>query len=150
MKRIITLVVSVLVVGVIQAQGLHGRFNPEHFNAELEQYITREACLTPKEASDFFPLYKELMQKQRALYNTMARQRSVKPINEKGCREAIVKRDDIEVQIKLLLQQYHIKFMEVLPAAKVYDVMQAEDRFHREWFKRMAKNGRPPGRIAGH
>ena len=34
------------------------RFSPERFEAELEQFITTDACLTPEESARFFPLYR--------------------------------------------------------------------------------------------
>ena len=36
----------------------HDGFNPKRFQAELEQFITTNACLTPREAAKFFPVYR--------------------------------------------------------------------------------------------
>ena len=48
-------------------------FNPEKFEAELEQYIVTEVCLSPRESAQFFPLYREMRRKQRALFGAMRR-----------------------------------------------------------------------------
>ena len=41
--------------------------------------------------------------------------------------------------MKKLQQDYHNKFMKVLPASKVFRIIQAEENFHRQMFKRAAK-----------
>ena len=46
-------------------------FSPEKFRAEIEQFITKEACLTPKEASKFFPVYDEMNRKKRNIFDNM-------------------------------------------------------------------------------
>ena len=42
------------------------KFSPEKFDAELQEFITAQAKLTPQEATKFFPIYKEMQGKQRA------------------------------------------------------------------------------------
>lgn len=48
------------------------------------------------------------------------------------------KRDEYEIEIKEIQRTYHEKFMQILPAQKVYDILNAEDRFHRQMFKMAA------------
>ncbi len=110
------------------------KFDPNRYNAELQQFITREAALSPQEAAKFFPMYREMQQKQRALFQQMHRYKRIKPTDEKSCREMIKKCDDLDVQIKELQQLYHNKFLKFLPAGKVYDILKAEDKFHRQMF----------------
>lgn len=38
----------------------------------------------------------------------------------------------------MIQKTYHEKFLQILPAKKVYDILNAEDRFHRQMFKRTA------------
>ena len=40
------------------------KFDPERYQRELEAFICREACLTKQEAQAFFPLYRQMQQKQ--------------------------------------------------------------------------------------
>ena len=49
----------------MDAQNPHMRFNPERFEAEMEQFIVVQAGLSPTESAVFFPLYKEMQDKQR-------------------------------------------------------------------------------------
>ena len=149
MKKLLIILLFVALNADVQAQP-NQKFSPERYNAELQQFITREAALSPQEAAKFFPLYKEMQQKQRSLFQQMHRTRSIKPTDEKSCRDNIKKCDDLELQMKELQQLYHNKFLKVLPASKVYDIIKAEDKFHRQMLNRAAnKSGFPPGRPGG-
>jgi len=117
-------------------------FSPDEFHARLEQFITRAACLTPKEASKFFPVYKEMFQKQRALYDEMRNYKRIKPVGEAECKRCVEKMDKIDIEIKQIQRRYHDKFLQILPAGKVYDVIKAEDKFYRQAFKRAADRSR--------
>ena len=123
----------------LHAQNPMNRFDPARFEADLEQFITTAAGLTPNEASAFFPLYREMQKKQRSIYDQLRRYRHVDFNDDKACEKAISERDKLDVQIKELQQTYHNKFMKVLPARKVFLVIMAEDNFHRQAFKRAAK-----------
>ena len=144
MKRVLVIFFALnafLITVKAQFGQQHQGFDPKRFQADLEQFITREACLTPQEAAKFFPVYREMGQKQRALFEKGTPNRFVKPADEAKCRKAILDQDEMELQVKKLQQQYHMKFMEILPAAKVYDVIRAEERFHRQAFKQVAGAG---------
>ena len=39
--------------------------------------------------------------------------------------------------MKKLQQTYHNKFMKILPAGKVMEIIKAEDQFHRNAFRRI-------------
>lgn len=120
----------------ITAENPQNQFDAKRFQTDLEAFITQEVALTPKESARFFPLYREMMEKQRALFNKGKAYRHIKPSNEAACRKAIQEKDNIELQIKKLQQQYHNKFLKVISASKLYEVMKAEDKFHRQAFTR--------------
>lgn len=117
--------------GPQEQQGAFRQFDPAKFQVMMESYITKEAALTPQEASNFFPIYREYQSKQRSIFGQARRLRKIKPTDEKGCREAITKLDELDIQIKELQQQYRKKYLKVLPASKVYDIITAEEKFHR-------------------
>ena len=112
-------------------------FNPARFEADLEQFITTNACLTPKEASAFFPVYRKMMKKQRMLFDEMRRFRNINPKDNDACADAIRRQDELDIQIKQLQQEYHSRFMTILPAYKVMNVIKAEEKFHRQMFRKM-------------
>lgn len=117
-----------------------GGFNPQKFEKELQQFIIREAGLTPAESARFFPLFEEMQKKQRQLFDEMRFMRFVNTSDDKASLKAIRKMDDIDLQIKKLQQQYHVKFCKVLPAGKVLRIIQADEKFHRRIFKRFVKS----------
>jgi len=118
------------------------KFDPARFEAELEQFITVEAGFTPQDASKFFPLYREMRTKQRYYFDQMRKYDYVDFENDKQCAEAIEQKDKLDLVIKELQQQYHAKFMRVLPPKKVYKAIRAEDKFHKRAFHRIAKRGK--------
>ena len=124
-----------------------GRFDPQRFQKELEQFITKEAGLTPKEAADFFPVYREMMNKQRAVYAQAARYRYMKPKDNAECKKVILRRDELDLQVKEIQKTYHEKFLKIIPATKVFDVINAEDNFHRQSLRWVGGRNVPmPGR----
>ncbi|MCD8296758.1 MAG: hypothetical protein LUC88_04210 [Prevotella sp.] len=112
--------------------------NPDCFQADLEQFVTQKACLTPQEASLFFPVYAEMFRKQREVREKMKALKRVKPTSDAACKENILKLDNYEVEMKQIQRAYHEKFMQILPASKVYEIMEAEEQFHRQTFKQMS------------
>ena len=115
------------------------RFSPEKYQADLEQYITKEACLTPQEAAAFFPMFREMQKKQRALYNKMREDVRIKPTDEAACKKMIQKRDQVELELKSIQQTYHNKFFGVISPSMVFDVIKAEDNYHRGLLRNMGR-----------
>ena len=122
------------------ANGQHRKrppFNPAKFEADLEQFITVNACLSPSQAASFFPVYRQMMKKQRALFDEMRRLLMTNPKDNEACEEAIRKQDELDIQIKQLQQEYHGRFLMMLPANKVLSIIKAEEKFHRQIFRKM-------------
>ncbi|MCD8290065.1 MAG: hypothetical protein LUC91_01015 [Prevotella sp.] len=142
MKRFLLLIFVLSVLSYTNAQPKKDRPSPECFQADLEQFVTKKACLTPQEASQFFPIYAEMFRKQREVRDKMKVLKRVKPTTDSECKENIIKLDNLEVEMKQIQRAYHEKFMQILPANKVYDVMNAEEQFRRQAFKNMAEDMR--------
>lgn len=147
MKRLTVTLLSLALVLVASAQGFRPqpqqKFSPEKFQADLERFITQEASLTPEEAAKFFPLLREMYTKQRAIHGKIKKECRVKPDDEAECKKMVQKRDVYELELKTIQQTYHNKFLTVLPASKVCDVIAAEDRFHRRAFKNWSNQHKP-------
>ena len=138
MKTTVLMLLMLCTFGV--ANGQHKKrppFNPAKFEADLEQFITVNACLSPSQAASFFPVYRQMMKKQRALFDEMRRLRMINPKDNEACEEAIRKQDELDIQIKQLQQEYHGRFLTMLPANKVLAIIKAEEKFHRQIFKKM-------------
>ncbi|MBO4820053.1 MAG: hypothetical protein J5548_01120 [Prevotella sp.] len=141
MSRFIKIQLLMMLLAVaslnVAAQG-HNRFNPAKFKADLERFITVEACLTPREAAAFFPLYDEMNNKQRVLYDKMRELRRMKPIDEERCKKVIAEIDQLEIEIKQLQSNYHARFLSIISASKLFDVIKAESKFHRQAMRNAA------------
>lgn len=138
LRTIVLMILMLCTFGV--ANGQHRKrppFNPAKFEADLEQFITVNACLSPSQAASFFPVYRQMMKKQRALFDEMRRLRMINLKDNEACEEAIRKQDELDIQIKQLQQEYHGRFLMMLPANKVLSIIKAEEKFHRQIFKKM-------------
>lgn len=138
MKTTVLMILMLCTFGVANGQHKkHPPFNPAKFEADLEQFITVNACLSPSQAASFFPVYRQMMKKQRALFEEMRRLRMINPKDNEACEEAIRKQDELDIQIKQLQQEYHGRFLMMLPANKVLAIIKAEEKFHRQIFRKM-------------
>ena len=137
-RKVGVLLIMLFALASMQAQPKkRPPFNPAKFEADLEQFITTHACLTPKEAAKFFPVYRQMMKRQRMLFDEMRRFRHVDPKDSEACADAIKKQDELDIQIKLMQQEYHGRFLMMLPANKVLNIIKAEEKFHRQIFRKM-------------
>lgn len=138
LRTTVLMILMLCTFGVANGQHRkHPPFNPAKFEADLEQFITVNACQSPSQAASFFPVYRQMMKKQRALFDEMRRLRMINPKDNEACEEAIRKQDELDIQIKQLQQEYHGRFLMILPANKVLSIIKAEEKFHRQIFKKM-------------
>lgn len=136
------IIISLVTLFSIVASAQEKKFNPARFEADLEQFVATEARLTPAEAAVFFPLYREMRAKQFAYFSEQRRWCHVDETDEKACAEAVVRHDETDIEVKRIQKQYHDKFLRVIPATKVFRVLKAEDKFHRQLFKRSRSGGK--------
>lgn len=142
LKKIILVLLVALTTVQLQAQDKR-KFDPNRFQADLEQFITTEAGLNPRQAAAFFPLYRQMQNKQRMLFNKMRCYQHVDTRDQKAAEKAIKECDLIDLQMKELQQEYHKKFLKVLPAGVVLNIIRADEKFHRQAFQRMVKHDKP-------
>lgn len=140
-RRYIIVLLVLLCSVVVMAQEPK-KFDPVQFEADLEQFVATEARLTTTESATFFPLYREMRKKQMAYFGYHRRWHIVDESDDKACAEAIRRMDSNDLEIKRLQQLYHEKFLHILPASKVFRIIKAEEKFHRQQFKRAHFNGK--------
>ncbi len=141
-KNKIYIILVMLLVSWVSASAQpkkRGGFDPKKFEADLEQYITTNACLTPQEAAKFFPVYRQMGKKMRMLFDEMRRYHHVNCLDANACAEAIRRQDELDIELKQLQQEYHARFMLILPATKVFSIIKAEEKFHRQAIRGMKK-----------
>lgn len=134
MRHYIMILVSLLVVLTTNAQEQR-KFSPEKFDAEMEEFITQKANLSQQEAAKLFPLFRDMHKKQRELFKRMRNLSKDKPADDAACAEVIRECDKCNLELKQLEQNYHQKMMQVVSPSKLYDVIKAENHFHRKMMK---------------
>lgn len=145
MRRFSMVFLCLFAIVTLKAQDSGKKFSPEKFREDMECFITKDACLTQKEAAKFFPLYDEMKQKSRVIFDRMRQLGKNKPADEAGCRDVIRQRDKLDLELKKIQQTYHEKFLTVIPASKLFDVIKAEEKFHRRMLRK-ANGNNPPQR----
>lgn len=131
-------------VQVANADNLHRyqHLDPKDFIQLQKDFITKEAGLTEKEATEFFKLYFELQDKKRENNQriNILMKKMDGDIAEKDYGLIL---DDIyklrQTNSKLELDYYHA-YMKVISSKKIYQVMQAESKFRRKIIRGMNRN----------
>ena len=117
----------------------------EQFKARQQAFITEYAQLTEAEAEAFFPLYFDLQERKHELNNdvwNLLKEGRAKGVSEKKYEEILEGVYDTRLAIDRLEKSYFEKFKKVLSFKKIYQVQQAEMRFHREVLKNFGEEKR--------
>lgn len=148
MKKILmTIVLLFGILSLLPAQQNKG-FDPKVYQAELQAYVIKHAGITEAEAQKFFAIYGEMRQEERKLFSKIGEGWKQKPSTEEECRKAILEKDEREIQLKKIQQQYHLKMLKVLPATKVMPCLFFSEKFDRKKFREMS--ARKKGDSKGH
>lgn len=139
LKRIILMLCLILNAAFVCAQG---RFDPNKVRQETHKFITKEANLSAQEASRFFLIYDKMRSKQRVYFDRLRTLHNTKPKSAREASDIITKSDMLEIQLKHIEQRYHVEMLKVIPAEKLLQILEAERRFHRQVFRKMAGEGK--------
>lgn len=115
------------------------RFDPEKYSRDQEAFIIKDAQLTQQEVAAFMPLFREMQQKQRALFKQHRQYSRTNPQNDQEATQLIKNIDNVEMQMKKIEMHYHDKFLKVLSPIKVYKVHLAVNKFKHITMERVAK-----------
>lgn len=129
----------------IQGMAQDKKFSPKEFNTRFEAFATEEAKLTQKEAGRFFPLYREMKEKQRNYYKKMRElMKKLDNAQEESCytqaNEELIQYKTATAQVE---QEYLKKFRKILSDKKIFLIQKAEIRFHRQALKQAEKKQHP-------
>jgi hypothetical protein len=136
MKKFYLVVLTVLSLNVVKAQGPDPEINPnlEKLNAYKIAFFTKRLNLTSREAEKFWPLYNEFQDKRIAIQ--LGRQKLNRNVNqnelnmtEKDFIDTGDRLIALQVQEASLAQEYHKKFREILTPQKVIRLYQAENQY---------------------
>ncbi len=133
MKRVLA-VTLILIVLPFARSAAQNQNNMEKLNAYRIAFFTRRMNLTQQEAEKFWPVYNDFQDKRnRIQQQRMSLNRSINQnelnMSEKELIEAGDKMIELQVQEAALAQEFHKKFKEILPPAKVIRLYQAENQY---------------------
>ena len=140
---IVIMMMAMLTSAIAQPRG--ERFSPKEFRAHLEEFISKEAGLTASEGKAIFPIFHEMKEKQFKAQDKIFRLKRNGPASNASDKEfanAIQKIKNLEVEKAETEEEYYKKMCKVIPARKVFLVMQAEDKFHRRMLNNFNRQGR--------
>ena len=142
MMRKLLYILLLLTTAVTLSTQIQMKFDPEKFSRDQEAFICKEARLCPQEAEKFLPVYREMKNKQRALFHQQRKYARSKPQNDKEAAKLISDMDKIDMQLKKLQTEYHTKFCRVIPATKVFLCLQAEERFKHQIMNKFSQQNK--------
>ena len=134
-KRLLLLLCIFFSATLMHAQG---KVDFNRLKAETYRFITQEAGLTTQETARLFPIFDEMRTKQRGYFDRLRAIHSARPSSEREALEMIERADTYEIQLKQIEQRYHKEMLKVISATKLMRVLEAERRFHRQMFRKMA------------
>lgn len=116
------------------------KFDLQSFQHDFEDFVTKRADLTRKEAKAFFPLFHEMKRQQREIYGKIHRAMQCAnrkdKVSEKDCRRILEEVRRLRKQSFEIEQMYYERFRKVLSDRVLLRVMEAEHKFSRERFKK--------------
>ncbi len=123
------------------------RFNPDEFRARLEEHITREAKLSKAEADKFFPIYREMKDKQRKVAMQameLKRKHPASDATDKDYLNVVNKIASLDAQVASIEAEYYKKLCKVVSPKKVYAAILADDDFSRRMVQHFGGGGGKP------
>lgn len=132
-------------------QGQRHEFSPERYKQKLEEFVTREAQLTPEEAQRLYPLLHDMLAQQ--LRNNEAQRQAMRSCGENATeanyQSAVEKVLELDLENKRIEQESYKKFHSVISWKKVYAVRIALWKFQRESLRRFSPNQGNGGQRGG-
>jgi len=132
MKRGAAFLIILTTISISLVQGQNP--NMEKLNAYKIAFFTKKMDLSSQEAEKFWPLYNEFqdkkfhIQQEKVFINRNFNQNGA-TMTDKELTEAGDKYISIEIQEASLSQEYHSRFKEILPPAKIIRLYQAENQY---------------------
>ena len=139
---------------IAQGQNKHkGSFNHDEFRKKMELFITEEAGLSPEDAQKFFPIFREMKEKQMKLGHKIKKLKK-DPLDddddddddddkdEDEWAEAVIEIEELKVKQAQLGETYIKRLCKIISGEKVFKALKAEDTFHRQILKNFRKEDR--------
>lgn len=114
-------------------------------NSRIEQrieamkaaFITERLQLTPEEAQQFWPLYNQYEEAERALRREYRPGKAIENMTEAEASAFLDRSLELEERLTALRRTYIERFKEILPTRKIALLREVEEEFKRELLRRM-------------
>ena len=105
-------------------------------------YITEKLQLTKAEADNFFPIYKEFMEKRKEIRKSLHRElKNTKNSNtDADSRESMTRIMAQEQSLLNLQKEYYEKFKKVIPERKIFQLIDIEKEFKKMLLNKLRKD----------
>ena len=116
------------------------KFDLKAYQTAKENIIKQEANLTEKEATAFFPVYHEMLQKRfdanREVRKEMKRLMNAATVSDAEYQKNIEEQIKVKEKEVAIEKEYFEKFKKILPIEKLFKVYAAEAKMNREMLKK--------------
>ncbi|MFN4122005.1 MAG: hypothetical protein ACK4GL_01730 [Flavobacteriales bacterium] len=135
--------------GMERERKLEDKAMRERIKAERIAYITEQVSLSAEEAQLFWPVYNnftnELEQIRKDLRKTRKnRNQNLDKLSDKELDDSFADELKLMERQSTLMRDNHQQIRKVLPARKVAQLYEAEQKFRMQLMKRMRERGLPP------
>lgn len=106
-------------------------------------FLSTKLTLTSEQAQQFWPLFREYHQKREAI--TAKRKNAVtftNDLNDAESLELVNSYIDVKVKQALLLEEYHKKYLEILPSKNVLELYKYDEDFNKHLLKQIKEAGK--------
>lgn len=139
-SKIIVLSVFIFILTSVFAQKNQNKRTFDDFKAQKIALISERTQLTPEEAQHFWPVYNELQQKKSELHKKNRQQnKDLSGLSEADFEKMNEDKIEMEIEKARLEKEYYLKFKQILPSQKIYQLYKAEKEFKRELLSSIQK-----------
>lgn len=151
MKKVIIIAFALLNIGLFAQKHKNKGHLGEKYQAQKVAYITSALDLTAEESAAFWPVYNEQDKKKKELSIEMRNYRSdflekEDDLTEEQAKEALEFIQNHMNEIHELELEYQKKYLDIITAKKVLNLMKAEKDFRRELLKKLGERRNQRGR----
>ena len=143
MKKFYFIFLSVfLFVGVINAQEQDADRQQRiaEYKAKRAAFISEKVSFAQEQADQFWPLYEEYQDKRMLLLRTfrveMREFKEIESPTDKDYKKIVDSDFEMKSKEMQLMQEYYSRFKKMLTSQQIYNLMQAEDEFVKEYLNR--------------